>query len=90
MLENTYQTNQRFPYSVRSKTKNGEIYTFVSLEEKLPPITLKRDNVIIDIDANIYPFHLALAFASKDGNLEKYQSISLNELLEANSEKNNT
>jgi transposase, IS605 OrfB family, central region len=31
--------------------------------------------------------HLALAFTSKDGNLEKYQSVSLNELLEANSEK---
>jgi transposase, putative, N-terminal domain len=39
------------------------------------------------IDVNAYPFHLALAFASKDGNLEKYQSVSLNELLESNSEK---
>ncbi|HBT99423.1 MAG TPA: transposase, partial [Sulfurihydrogenibium sp.] len=28
-----------------------------------------------------------LSFTSKDGNLEKYQSINLNELLEANSEK---
>jgi transposase, putative, N-terminal domain len=39
------------------------------------------------IDVNAYPFHLALAFAGKDGNLEKYQRINLNELLESNSEK---
>jgi IS605 OrfB family transposase len=87
MLENAYQTNQWFPYSVRLKVKNGNAYAFISIDEKLPPITIKRDNGIIGIDVNVYPFQLALAFASKDGNLEKYQSISLNELLEANSEK---
>jgi len=65
----------------------ANVYAFISVEEKLPPITIKRDNGIIGIDVNAYPFHLALAFASKDGNLEKYQSINLNELLEANSEK---
>ncbi|WP_299238582.1 IS200/IS605 family accessory protein TnpB-related protein [Sulfurihydrogenibium sp.] len=87
MLENAYQTNQWFPYSVRLKTKNGKLYAFISIEEKTPPIKIKKDNGIIGIDVNAYPFHLALAFASKDGNLEKYQSINLNELLEANSEK---
>jgi transposase, putative, N-terminal domain len=87
MLENAYQTNQWFPYSVRLKTKNGNIYAFISIDEKLPPITIKKDNGIIGIDVNAYPFHLALSFTSKDGNLEKYQSISLNELLEVNSEK---
>jgi IS605 OrfB family transposase len=87
MFENAYQTNQWFPYSVRLKTKNGKIYAFISIEEKLPPIIIKRDNGIIDIDVNAYPFHLALAFTSKDGNLEKYQRINLNELLEVNSEK---
>ena len=87
MLENAYQTDRWFPYSVRLKTKNGNIYAFISIDEKLPPITIKRDNGIIGIDVNAYPFHLALAFASKDGNLEKYRTISLNELLEVNSEK---
>jgi IS605 OrfB family transposase len=87
MLENAYQTDRWFPYSVRLKTKNGKTYAFISINEKLPPITIKRDNGIIGIDVNAYPFHLALAFTSKDGNLEKYQSINLNELLEANSEK---
>jgi IS605 OrfB family transposase len=70
MLENAYQTNQWFPYSVRLKTKNGNIHAFIFVEEKLPPITIKKDNGIIGIDANAYPFHLALAFASKDGNLK--------------------
>jgi IS605 OrfB family transposase len=87
MLENVYQTDRWFPYSVRLKTKNGKIYAFISIEEKLPPITIKKDNGIIGIDVNAYPFHLALAFTSKDGDLEKYQSISLNELLDVSSEK---
>jgi IS605 OrfB family transposase len=87
ILENAYQTNQWFPYSVRLKTKNGKIYAFISIEEKHPPIAIKRDKGIIGIDINAYPFHLALAFANKNGNLEKYQSIGLNELLEVNSEK---
>jgi IS605 OrfB family transposase len=87
MLENAYQTNQWFPYSVRLKTKNGKIYAFISVEEKLLPTKIKRDNGIIGIDVNTYPFHLALAFASKDRNLEKYQSISLNDLLNVGSEK---
>ncbi|MBX0310662.1 MAG: transposase, partial [Sulfurihydrogenibium sp.] len=68
MLENAYQTNQWLPYSVRLKTKNGKTYAFISIEEKLPPITIKKDNGIIGIDINAYPFHLALAFTSKDGN----------------------
>ncbi|ACD65739.1 MAG TPA: transposase [Sulfurihydrogenibium sp.] len=87
MLENAYKYGEWFPYPVRLKVKNGNVYAFISIDEKLPPITIKRDNGIIGIDVNAYPFHLALAFASKDGNLEKYQSISLNELLEVNSEK---
>ena len=81
------QYEEWFPYSVRLKVKNGNVYAFISVEEKIPPIKIKRDNGIIGIDVNAYPFHFALAFASKDGNLEKYQSINLNELLEANSEK---
>jgi len=87
MLENAYQTDEWFAYSVRLKTKNSKIYAFISIEEKIPPITIKRDNGIIGIDVNAYPFHLALSFTSKDGNLEKYQSISLNELLDVSSEK---
>jgi IS605 OrfB family transposase len=87
MLENAYRYKAWFPYSVRLKVKNGNIYAFISIEERLPPITIKKDNGIIGIDVNAYPFHLALAFTSKDGNLEKYERINLNKLLEVNSEK---
>jgi IS605 OrfB family transposase len=87
MLENALQTKEWFPYSVRLKLKSGKVYAFVSFEEKLPPITITRDNGIIGIDVNAYPYHLALAVVSKDGNLEGYQSISLNELLNTSSEK---
>jgi IS605 OrfB family transposase len=87
MLENARQTGEWFPYSVRLKVKNAKTYAFISIEEKLPPITIKKDNGIIGIDVNAYPFHLALSFASKDGNLEKHQRIDLNELLNVNSEK---
>ncbi|MCI4409110.1 MAG: IS200/IS605 family accessory protein TnpB-related protein [Thermofilum sp.] len=87
MLEKASQTKEWFPYSVRLKLKNGKVYAFISFEEELPSITIKRDNGIIGIDVNAYPYHLALAVVSKDGNLEGYQSISLNELLESSSDK---
>jgi IS605 OrfB family transposase len=87
MLEKALQTRKWFPYSVQLKLKNGKVYAFASFEEKLPPITITMDNGVIGIDVNAYPYHLALAVVSKDGNLERYQSISLNELLDASSEK---
>jgi IS605 OrfB family transposase len=87
MLEKALQTKEWFPYSIRLKLRSGKVYAFISFEEKLPLITIKKDNGVIGIDVNAYPFHLALAFVSKDGNLERYQSISLNELLEVSSEK---
>jgi len=87
MLKNAYKYGAWFPYSVRLKVKNGNVYAFISVEEKLPPITIKKDSGIIGIDINAYPFHLALATVSKDGNLENYQAISLHELLDVSSEK---
>ena len=87
ILEKAYQTNDWFPYSVRLKLKSGKVYAFISVEEKLPPITIKKDSGVIGIDINAYPFHLALATVSKDGNLENYQTISLHELLDVSSEK---
>jgi IS605 OrfB family transposase len=87
MLENAFLSKEWFPYSIQLKLKNGKVYAFISFEEKLPPITIKRENGVIGIDVNAYPYHLALAVVSKDGNLEGYQSISLSELLEVSSEK---
>ena len=87
MLLKAKESGNWFPYSVRLTLKNGKVYTFMSFEEKLPPVTTKKDNGVIGIDINAYPFHLALVTASKDGNLENYQAISLHELLDVSREK---
>jgi len=87
MLLKAQESNSWFPYSVKLKLKNNKVYAFISVEGKLPPVTIKKDNGIIGIDVNAYPFHLALATVSKDGNLENYQAISLHELLDVSSEK---
>jgi IS605 OrfB family transposase len=76
-----------FAYTVRLKLKNGKIYAQISKEEKFPEITITRENGVIGIDINAYPFHLALAYTSRDGNLEKYERISLNGLLDGNADK---
>jgi len=86
-LTQAERTGNWFPYMVRLKLKNGKIYAQISKEEKLPETTVTRENGVIDIDINAYPFHLALASTSRDGNLEKYERISLNGLLDGNADK---
>jgi len=76
-----------FAYTVRLRLKNGKIYAQISKEEKFPEITITKENGVIGIDINAYPFHLALAWTSRDGNLEKYERISLNGLLDGNTDK---
>ena len=44
MLKNAYKYGAWFPYSVRLKVKNGNVYAFISVEEKLPPDTIKKDS----------------------------------------------
>jgi IS605 OrfB family transposase len=86
-LEHAENTGDWFPYTVRLKLRNGKIYAQISTEEKFPELTVTKDNGVIGIDINAYPFHLALVHVAKDGNLEKYERISLDKLLEGNSEK---
>jgi len=86
-LEQAENTGERFPYTVRLKLRNGKIYAQFSKEEKLPEVSITKDNGVIGIDINAYPFHLALVHTAKDGNLEKYERISLDSLLEGSSEK---
>jgi len=86
-LEHSEKTGDWFPYTVRLKLRNGKIYAQFSREEKLPEVTITKDNGVIGIDINAYPFHLAIVHTTKDGNLEKYERISLDKLLEGNSEK---
>jgi len=86
-IEHAKKTGEWFPYTVRLKLRNGKIYAQFSREEKLPEVTITKDNGVIGIDINAYPFHLALVHTVKDGNLEKYERISLDKLLEGSSEK---
>jgi IS605 OrfB family transposase len=86
-IEHAEKTGDWFPYTVRLKLRNGKIYAQFSKEEKLPEVTITKDNGVVGIDINAYPFHLALVHTTKDGNLEKYERISLDKLLEGDSEK---
>jgi IS605 OrfB family transposase len=86
-LTQAEKTGNWFPYTVRLKLKNGKIYAQISKEEKFPEITITKENGVIGIDINAYPFHLALAWTSRDGNLEKYERISLNGLSDGNTDK---
>jgi len=86
-LEHAEKTGDWFPYTVRLKLRNGKVYAKFSREEKFPEVTIKKDNGVIGIDINAYPFHLALVHTAKDGNLEKYERISLDKLLEGSSDK---
>jgi IS605 OrfB family transposase len=86
-LTQAERTGNWFAYTVRLKLKNGKIYAQISKEEKFPEITITKENGVIGIDINAYPFHLALAWTSRDGNLEKYKRISLNGLLDGNADK---
>ena len=86
-LTQAERTGNWFAYTVRLKLKNGKIYAQISKEEKFPEITITKENGVIGIDINAYPFHLALAWTSRDGNLEKYERISLNGLLDGDTDK---
>jgi len=86
-LEHAEKTGEWFSYTVRLKLRNGKIYAQFSRAEKLPEVTIAKNNGAIGIDINAYPFHLALVHTAKDGNLEKYERISLDKLLEGSSEK---
>jgi len=86
-LTQAERTGNWFAYTVRLRLKNGKIYAQISREENLPEITITKKNGVIGIDINAYPFHLALAWTSRDGNLEKYERISLNGLLDGNTDK---
>jgi IS605 OrfB family transposase len=86
-IEHAEKTGDWFPYTVRLKLRNGKIYAQFSREEKLPEVTITKDNGVIGIDINAYPFHLALVHTTKDGNLEKYERINLDNLLDGNSDK---
>ncbi|ACX52082.1 transposase [Ammonifex degensii KC4] len=86
-LHQAEKTGKWFPYDVELKLKNGEVYAHVSVDEEFPPAVITLENGVIGIDVNAYPFHLALAEVSPDGNLEGHERISLHEFLSADRDK---
>jgi len=69
-----------FAYNVRLKVRNGKFYAQVSWEEKTVEPVITKAYGVMGIDINAYPFHLALAYVSMDGNLEKFERIDLREM----------
>jgi len=83
------ETKRYFPYSVELKFKNGEVYAYIAIEEKVPEICVTKATGIIGIDINASPFHFALAEISRDGNLLSYHRINLNDFIGSSKEKRN-
>jgi IS605 OrfB family transposase len=81
MLLESWQTQSYFPYTVKLKLRNGEVYGSVSFEIPKPEVRYTKENGVIAIDTNASPIHLAIAEVSKTGELLSYQTISLHNLL---------
>ncbi len=82
MLLESWQTKNYFAYTVELKLRDGEVYGSVSFELPTPEVKYTKENGVIAIDTNASPIHLAVAEASKTGELVSYQTISLHHLLE--------
>jgi IS605 OrfB family transposase len=81
MLLESWQTQSYIPYTVELKLRNGEVYGSVSFEIPTPKVKHTREQGVIAIDTNASPIHLAVAEASKTGELVSYQTINLHHLL---------
>ena len=80
-------SEESFAYTVELKEREGEIYAFISYEEKLPVPIITREWGVIGIDTNASPFHLAYAEIDREGNLKSYGRISLEGLIEKDKNK---
>jgi IS605 OrfB family transposase len=74
------KSGEWFAYNVRLKVRNGKFYAQVSWEEKTVQPVITKAYRVMGIAINAYPFHLALAYVSTDGNLEKFERIDLREM----------
>ncbi|WP_448587554.1 IS200/IS605 family accessory protein TnpB-related protein, partial [Thermocrinis sp.] len=77
MLFESWKTQRWFPYEVKLKLKDGEVYGYVSFDYPVPEVEMTKRYGVIAIDTNASPLHLALAELSEDGNLVSHQRISL-------------
>ncbi len=81
MLLESWQTQNYFPYTVKLKLRDGEVYGSVSFELPTPKVKHTKENGVVAIDTNASPIHLTIAEVSKTGELLSYQTISLHHLL---------
>jgi IS605 OrfB family transposase len=81
MLLESWRTKNYFPYTVKLKLRDGEVYGSVSFEIPTPEVKYTKENGVIAIDTNASPIHLAIAEVSKTGELLSYQTISLHHLI---------
>ncbi|MER3558025.1 MAG: transposase, partial [Thermus sp.] len=80
LLEVVWAKNH--PYSVELSLREGLVYAHVTFAPKeAPELRCTRTQGALGIDLNAYPFHLAWAVATPDGNLKAYGEISLHEAI---------
>jgi IS605 OrfB family transposase len=77
LLQRAYAS---LPYNVTLQLKDGKVYAHFTWSEGLPPPVHTKANGVLGIDVNGDPYHLALAVVSKDGNLIRYLTLSLEEV----------
>ena len=69
------------PISVYLKLIDGKVYAIFTKKIELPEPVLTRYYGVLGVDINARPLHLALAVVEPDGNLRKYTTISLEEVI---------
>ncbi|GAW29243.1 IS200/IS605 family accessory protein TnpB-related protein [Carboxydocella sp. ULO1] len=75
------------PYSVELKLKNGKIYAYFTIRENFPEVVVTKENGVIGIDVNAYPYHIAWSETDENGKLVSYGRIPMPELTSGNSNK---
>jgi IS605 OrfB family transposase len=69
------------PISVYLKLIDGKVYAIFTKKIDLPEPVLTKYYGVLGVDINARPLHLALAVVEPDGNLRKYTTISLEEVI---------
>jgi IS605 OrfB family transposase len=77
LLQRAYAS---LPYNVALQLEDGKVYAHFTWSEELPPPVHTKANGVLGIDVNGDPYHLALAVVSREGNLKRHLTLSLEEV----------
>jgi IS605 OrfB family transposase len=69
------------PVNVYLKLIDGKVYAIFTKKIDLPEPVLTKYYGVLGVDINARPLHLALAVVEPDGNLRKYTTTSLEEVI---------